>query len=95
MDEGVARFLEKQAKHAATAAASLHARGRRGSLSRLVFSPLGEFTKQIVARGAWRDGWRGWVAASASSAAVAMKHAALIERSFTTKNTENTAEKTG
>lgn len=86
MDEGAGVFLEKQARHAATAAASLHARGRRGSVSRLVLSPLGEFAKQIVARGAWRDGWRGWVAASASSAAVAMKHAALLEMSFTARS---------
>lgn len=88
MSEGVARFLAKQAAHAATAAATLHARGRRGSIARLVFSPMGEFAKQIIARGAWRDGWRGWVAASASSAAVAMKHAALIETTFVTDKAE-------
>ncbi len=80
----IAEFLEKQARHARTAAASQHAggRGRRGSIASLVFSPLGEFAKQIVARAAWRDGWRGWAAASASSAAVAMKHACLLELSL-------------
>ncbi|MBL8747375.1 MAG: glycosyltransferase family 2 protein [Phycisphaerae bacterium] len=77
----IAEFLEKQARHARTAAESQHARGRRGSVASLVFSPLGEFAKQIISRSAWRDGWRGWVAASASSAAAAMKHACLLERS--------------
>ena len=81
IDEGIAAFLAKQAAHARTAAASQHRRGRRGSVGRLVFSPLGEFVKQALVRGAWRDGWRGWVAASASSAAAAMKHAALLELS--------------
>lgn len=77
----LAEFLEKQARHARVAARAQHARGRRGSIASLVFSPLGEFAKQMVARAAWRDGWRGWAAASASSAAVAMKHACLLELS--------------
>jgi len=75
----IAEFLARQASHARTAAAALAERGRSGSVARLVFSPVGEFAKQVVVRGAWRDGWRGWVASSASSVAVAMKHAALIE----------------
>lgn len=77
----LAEFLEKQARHARVSAASQHARGRRGSIASLVFSPIGEFAKQIISRAAWRDGWRGWAAASASSAAVAMKHACLLELS--------------
>lgn len=92
MNEGVAAFLEKQARHARVAAESQHARGRRGSVSSLVFSPLGEFTKQLIVRSAWRDGWRGWIAASASASAVAMKHAALIEKTFTTESTEKHGE---
>lgn len=75
----IGEFLARQASHARTAAGALAERGRQGSVARMVFSPLGEFAKQVVVRGAWRDGWRGWVASSASSVAVAMKHAALIE----------------
>jgi hypothetical protein len=90
--EGIAAFLEKQARHARVAADTHHARGRRGRISSLIASPMGEFAKQILLRGAWRDGWRGWVAATASSVAVAMKHAALIERRF---NWENTKEHGG
>lgn len=77
----ISEFLARQASHARTAAVALSARGRKGSVVRLIGSPVGEFAKQVVARGAWRDGWRGWVAASASACAVAMKHAALIEQS--------------
>ncbi len=75
----IGEFLERQARHARTAAGSLSATGRRGSLTRLALSPLGEFSKQMVIRRAFLDGWRGWVAASASSAAALMKHAALLE----------------
>ncbi len=81
IDEGIGVFLAKQAGHARTSAAAQVAKGRRGSVPRLVLSPVGEFAKQVISRGAWRDGWRGWVAASASSVAVAMKHAAILEAS--------------
>lgn len=82
MEGGIAEFLAKQARHARTAARAQRERGRRGGLARLTFSPVAEFAKQLVVRGAWRDGWRGWVAASASSVSTAMKHAALIELSM-------------
>ncbi len=72
-------FLERQARHARTAAASQFAMGRRGSMARVVFSPAGEWLKQVVLRSAWRDGWRGMAAATASSIGVAMKHALLLE----------------
>lgn len=75
----VAGFLAKQAGHAQVAAASARAQGRGGSLASLLVSPSAEFAKQVLLRSAWRDGWRGWVAAAASTAAVIMKHAALLE----------------
>lgn len=82
----IAEFLEKQARHARVAAAAQRARGRRGSLASLVFSPLGEFGKQMISRAAWRDGRRGWIVAAASTVAVAMKHAALLETDLTTES---------
>lgn len=75
----IAEFLSKQASHAAIAARSYQAMGRTGSVAKLVTSPTGAFLKQVVVRGAWRDGWRGWVAASATAAAALMKHASLLE----------------
>lgn len=79
---GIADFLAKQAFWARAAARAQHERGRRGRYSRLLLSPPAELFKQIVIRSAWRDGWRGWVAASSSAIASVMKHAALIERTF-------------
>ena len=75
----VTEFLARQAAHARIAARSYREMGRRGSVAKLVVSPLGAFLKQVVVRQAWRDGWRGWVAASATAAGALMKHAALIE----------------
>jgi GTP:adenosylcobinamide-phosphate guanylyltransferase len=76
----ITAFLSRQASHARIAAASYEAMGRRGSVASLITSPIGAWLKQVVLRSAWRDGWRGWVAASATAAAAMMKHAALLER---------------
>ncbi len=73
-------FLAKQAQHAEVGAASYDEMGRRAKVSKLVTSPVGAWTKQMVLRGAWRDGWRGWCAAGATAAGAFMKHAALLER---------------
>lgn len=72
-------FMAKQAVHARTMAASLHAAGRKGSLLSLVVSPPGAFLKQLVLKQAWRDGWPGWLAAASTAAGALMKHAALVE----------------
>ncbi|MFM9958410.1 MAG: glycosyltransferase family 2 protein [Phycisphaerales bacterium] len=77
--ESIAEFLAKQCRHGRTAAKALHARGKHSSMLSLVTSPTGAWLKQMVARSAWRDGWRGWLAAGAAAAAAFAKHAALIE----------------
>lgn len=77
--DSIAEFLAKQCRHGSTAARALHARGVSGSMVSLVASPMGAWLKQMVGRSAWRDGWRGWLAAGASAAATFAKHAALIE----------------
>lgn len=74
-----AEHLGKQVGHARVAAASLYASGARGSVWKLTTSPLGAFLKQVVVKGAWRDGWRGWLAAASTAAGTLMKHVALIE----------------
>lgn len=79
--DGIAEFLAKQCRHGRTSAAALHARGQRGRVGALVTSPVGAWIKQMVGRSAWRDGWRGWLAAGASAVAAFAKHAALIELS--------------
>jgi hypothetical protein len=74
-----AAFLAKQAVHARTMAASMHAAGQRGSILKLLTSPWGALLKQLVTRQAWRDGWPGWLAAASAAASSLMKHACLIE----------------
>jgi hypothetical protein len=74
-------FMAKQARHAQTMAASMHAEGPRGSIWKLVSSPPSAFLKQLVLKQAWRDGWPGWLAAASVGASAAMKHMALIEMS--------------
>ncbi len=75
-----ADFLTKQASHSATMAASLQQEGVRGSRVRLLVSPPWAFFKQLVLKQAWRDGWRGWLAAGSTGVAAAMKHLVLLER---------------
>ncbi len=75
----IGEHFRAQADHARSMAASLHRAGKRGSYARLLTSPVGAFTKQMVIKGGWRDGWRGWVASSSSAAGTLMKHAVLIE----------------
>ncbi|HLO40753.1 MAG TPA: glycosyltransferase family 2 protein [Phycisphaerales bacterium] len=77
----MADYLTKQVNLSRISAESLVAQGKRGSYLRLVISPAAAFLKQFIARGAWRDGWRGWCAAGATAVATAMKHLMLIEMS--------------
>lgn len=85
-------FLRRQVSHAEIASRSYAKLGRRGRVSGMITSPVGAFLKQIVLRSAWRDGWRGWVAAAATANAALLKHMMLVEsdRRFTTENTEHT-----
>ena len=75
----IADHLAAQAAHARTMGASLIEAGARPSVVRLMCSPTGAFLKQIVLKQAWRDGWRGWAAASSAAAGTLMKHAVLLE----------------
>lgn len=74
-------FMRKQAALAQKAAIHMHGRGGRSGPLRLITSPIAAWTKQAILRGGWRDGWRGWCAASAVAASTLMKHAMLVERS--------------
>ncbi|MBL0927727.1 MAG: glycosyltransferase family 2 protein [Phycisphaerales bacterium] len=79
---GAARdFIVKQRAHGLTAARSLRALGRRGSVWRAVTSPMGAWLKQMVLKRAFLDGRRGWFAAYASAVAARAKHRALLELS--------------
>lgn len=75
----VTEHLRKQIEYARLGAADYAARGRRGSVTSLIVSPVTAWLKQLVMRQAWRDGWRGCAAASISACATMMKHLALLE----------------
>jgi glycosyltransferase involved in cell wall biosynthesis len=71
--------LSKQVSHAKVAAAGMHRAGERTTAWRMATSPVGAFLKQVVLKGAWRDGYAGWLAAGSTAAGSLMKHMALLE----------------
>jgi hypothetical protein len=79
--ETFAEHFRKQAQHARTMAASLHASGQKGSYARLVLSPPGAFFKQLIVKRGFLDGYAGWLAAASTAVGSMMKHGALIETS--------------
>ena len=76
----IGEHLAKQVGHARVSADSLLREGRRTNGPRLVVSTVGALVKQVVMRGAWRDGWRGWAAAGSAAAGTLMKHVMLLEK---------------
>ena len=85
----IAEFMHRQVSHARIAAESYQRLDRKPSVLKLITSPLGAWSKQMFIRQAWRDGWRGWCAASASAFGAAAKHMILLERSFTQSDDES------
>ncbi len=73
------RHLHNQLKLQAVAARSLRAAGTPGSVWKLVTSPPGAFLKQVVLKGAWRDGRAGWLAGGTAAAGALIKHMILLE----------------
>lgn len=85
----VATHLIKQVEYARLGAADYVDRGRRGSVRSLIVSPLGAWLKQMVRRQAWRDGWRGWSAASISACTTLVKHLVLLEMTRGDRDSSN------
>lgn len=86
-------FFDKQVRLSRIGAEAHYREGRRGSAWDLATRPAAAWLKQVVLRSAWRDGWRGWCAASAVSAAALMKHAMLLER--TARGADDAAPRDG
>jgi len=76
----IGEHLERQVRYARLSAKGQSERGHKGSVPRVVFSPVGAMFKQIVLKSGWRDGWRGWAAAGSTASATLMKHLMLLER---------------
>lgn len=76
----IGAFLHRQIEHARIAARSYQSMNKRTSALKLIASPAGAWLRQMVLRSAWRDGWRGCVAAGATAVAAFAKHAVLLEQ---------------
>lgn len=74
-------LLARQVAYAKLAADDFATSDQTENVLSLLTSPMGAWLKQMVLRQAWRDGWRGWGAASIAASASLMKHLALLERS--------------
>jgi ATP-dependent RNA helicase DeaD len=77
--QSLGEFLIQQVRLGQISADAMLAEGRPPSRMKLLFSPVGQVFKQLVVKGAWRDGWRGWVAAGSSAVASLAKHALHAE----------------
>ena len=77
-----ADHLEKQANYARLSAQALFERGERSSALQIVTTAPAAFLKQVVIKNAWRDGWRGILAAASTAAGTLMKHIVLTELSM-------------
>ena len=77
--EDIGRYLEKQNRYTALAAAVLHRRGQRAGLAELTLSPLLRFFKFYLLRLGFLDGLPGLVHISIGCMNSFMKYAKLIE----------------
>jgi glycosyltransferase involved in cell wall biosynthesis len=77
--ETFAKHLESQRHYSYIFAKALSEQGKRGSAWKILTSPPGAFLKQLVLKGAWRDGYAGWLCAGTSAAGALMKHMMLYE----------------
>ncbi|MDG2021184.1 MAG: glycosyltransferase family 2 protein [Phycisphaerales bacterium] len=53
---------------------------RGGRITNICFNPVIGFLKQLLLKRAFRDGWRGWVAAGAVGVGTLSKHLVIMER---------------
>lgn len=77
--DGVADLIRKQLSHGLVAGQSYYEMNKRVSLTNLLISPPAAVIKQLVLRGGWRDGWRGWLGAFGTGVQATVKHMRLIE----------------
>ncbi len=77
--EDVADMLRKQIAHGIRAGESYYRMGRKSNVFRTIGSPAAAMLKQVILRSAWRDGWVGWIAASAVAINCHVKNMRLLE----------------
>ena len=72
-------------RYARIASEARTARGDQVRLYHLACSPWLAFSKSLILRQGWRDGWRGWVIAFATLVKVFAKYAFMYERQWSSK----------
>jgi hypothetical protein len=72
--------LESELNYARIMAESYARAGKAWRWYRAVFSPWIAFFKTLMLKSGWRDGWRGWLIASAKWLNTFAKYAYLLER---------------
>ena len=82
--------LQRTIQYAKISATELRQDGKTAHWYHLLFSPLLTFLKKIILRQGWRDGWRGWMIAFATSFGVFAKYAFLLEMQLAPKTTART-----
>ncbi|MBX3388201.1 MAG: glycosyltransferase family 2 protein [Phycisphaeraceae bacterium] len=85
-----ADHLEKQASYARLSAQALFERGERSGVLQIVTTAPAAFLKQVIIKSAWRDGWRGILAAASTAAGTLMKHIVLTELTMRERERLNT-----
>ena len=70
--------IMKIAQYAKWAAADLRAKGRKGSVSAMLFRPLWRFVRDYFVLSGWRDGAAGFIVAAVSAFSVFLKYALLL-----------------
>jgi glycosyltransferase involved in cell wall biosynthesis len=78
-EKGLADYLEKQNRYTSLAAATLHAKGRRAGIGKLLFSPAFRFIKFYFIRLGFLDGIPGLVHISIGCFTTFAKYAKLRE----------------
>lgn len=91
----ITHHLEGQIRHAHRAAQSYLDMGRTGGPVSLLCSPVSAWFKQLILKQAFRDGWRGWAAASSTACATMMKHIILLELADEAKQRKSRGHETG
>ncbi|MBX3381355.1 MAG: glycosyltransferase family 2 protein [Phycisphaeraceae bacterium] len=74
-----ADHVERQASYARLSAHALFERGERSGVFNIMTTAPAAFLKQVIVKNAWRDGWRGILAAASTAAGTLMKHIVLTE----------------
>lgn len=73
---------DMSSRHLAYARIAAETAPRGGSPLNLLFSPAGAMLKQLVLKGGFLDGGRGWIAAASTASATLAKHLFIAERRF-------------